>query len=154
MVRAWLASSPLPWPCCSPRWPRTSAARAAGAARWRAGTVALRARLAAAHRPSPGARFEAASLEGLPPPVVRYFRTVLRDGQPLIEVTRLRHTGTFDMGKAAPDWKPFVSDQVVTASPPGFDWDATIAMAPGLARWSTTRTSPARGSSTPRSSGW
>ena len=108
------------------------AARAAGRVRWRAGTAALRARLAAAHRPTPGARFDAASLEGLPPPVARYFRTVLRDGQPLIEVTRLRHTGTFDMGKAAPDWKPFVSDQVVTASPPGFDWDATIAMAPGL----------------------
>jgi len=107
-------------------------ARALGRARWRAGTATLRGRLAAARRPAPGACFDAGALEGLPPPVARYFQTVLRDGQPMIEVTHLRHTGTFDMGKATPAWKPFVSDQVVMARPPGFDWDATIAMAPGL----------------------
>jgi hypothetical protein len=107
-------------------------ARSLGRARWRAGTVALRTRLASVRRPDSRARFAAAAIEGLPAPVDRYFRATLRDGQPLIEVTRLRHSGTFDMGKAAPAWKPFVSDQVVTASPPGFDWDATIDLAPGI----------------------
>jgi hypothetical protein len=46
---------------------------------------------------------------------------------------RVRHTGTFNLGEGAEDnWKPFTSDQKVVTQRPGFDWDAGIAMMPGL----------------------
>ncbi len=49
----------------------------------------------------------------------------------VVEV-RVRHGGTFNMGEAADQWKPFTSDQKVVAQRPGFDWDGRIAMIPGL----------------------
>ena len=72
-------------------------------------------------------------LEGLPAPVGRYFRTVLKDGQPMVSGVRVRHEGTFNMGEGTGDnWKPFTSDQVVVAQRPGFDWNGRVAMMPGL----------------------
>jgi hypothetical protein len=45
---------------------------------------------------------------------------------------RVRHEGTFNMGEASDNWKPFTSEQVVVARRPGFDWNGRVAMAPGL----------------------
>lgn len=103
-----------------------------GARRWDAGTRDLRARLEAARQPvvPDVVRFD--ELAGLPAPVQRYFRAVLRDGQPMVTAVRLRHHGTFNTGEATPRWTPFSSDQLVITRRPGFDWDARMAMVPGL----------------------
>lgn len=104
-----------------------------GAWRWQRDTAALRERLQAHATSPPVARFDARELDGLPEPVARWFRQVLRDGQPIVAAVRVRHAGTFDMGRDRPDWKPFTSDQFVVTRRPGFDWDARIRLAPGLA---------------------
>ena len=102
--------------------------------RWGAGTRALVARLEAARTPPPVDRYEAArELPGLPPPVQRYFRTVLREGQPIVTGVTVEHRGTFNLGEAADAWKPFTSWQRVITRRPGFVWDARVSMAPGLA---------------------
>jgi hypothetical protein len=104
-----------------------------GAYRWNTETQELRARLDAARAPVRPQTVDFRELEGLPAPVGRYFRAVLRDGQPMVSGVRVRHTGTFNLGEGAEDnWKPFTSDQKVVTQRPGFDWDARIAMMPGL----------------------
>ena len=104
-----------------------------GAARWRSGTKALRAQIEAARVHSAFARYGARELGGLPAPVQRYFRAVLKDGQPIVAAANVRHTGTFNMSETGEQWKPFTSTQRVITRRPGFDWDGRIAMAPGLA---------------------
>ena len=104
-----------------------------GAYRWNTETKELRARLDAARAPVRPQTVDFRELEGLPAPVERYFRTVLKDGQPMVSDVRVRHTGTFNMGEGAEDnWKPFTSDQVVIAQRPGFDWNGRVAMMLGL----------------------
>ena len=109
-----------------------AATLALGAARWRSTTNALHARLDAARLPTEPATYDASELDGLPAPVQRYFRTVLRDGQPLISAVRIEHDGTFNTGESDDQWKPFTSTQRVVTRRPGFVWDARIAMAPGV----------------------
>jgi hypothetical protein len=103
-----------------------------GEFRWKSGTTALRGRLEAARLPTEPKVFDRRELEGLPAPVQRYFRTVLRDGQPIVAAVSVEHTGTFNSSEAAAQWKPFTSTQRVIARRPGFDWDARIAMMPGV----------------------
>jgi len=76
--------------------------------------------------------YDPRELEGLPAPVQRYFRTVLKEGQPLVAAVSIEHTGTFNMGETAEQWKPFSSTQRVVIQRPGFIWDARIRMAPGM----------------------
>jgi hypothetical protein len=108
-------------------------ALAVGAWRWQRDTAALRERLLADAEPRPVSRFDARELDGLPEPVARWFRQAMHDGQPIVAAVRVRHEGTFDMGRDRPDWKPFSSDQFVVTRRRGFDWDARIRLAPGLA---------------------
>ena len=104
-----------------------------GASRWRAGTGDLRARLAAARVAVVPATYDPGrELEGLPPPVRRFFEAALRPGQPMIAAAHISHEGTFNMGETRPNWKPFSSTEVVTIRRPGFDWDGKIRMAPGI----------------------
>ncbi len=77
-------------------------------------------------------RYDAQELEGLPAPVQRYFRGVLKDGQPIISAVTLEIAGTLNMSPTAEQWKPFTSRQRVVARRPGFLWDARIAMLPGV----------------------
>lgn len=111
--------------------------RTLGAARWtelvrthttplESGSVGAQGQL-----PSP-ARFGAHELEGLPPPVQRYFRQVLTDGQPIIVSATIEMTGTINMSATAEQWKPFTSRQRVVTRKPGFLWDAQVFMFPGL----------------------
>ncbi len=72
------------------------------------------------------------SMDPLPPPVQRYFRTVLKDGQPLVTAVRVRHQGTFNMGETSDRWGPFTSDQLVITRRPGFDWDGRVRLMPGV----------------------
>lgn len=108
-----------------------AAASAYGAARWQASTQEIRARLD--ERPSPVGpeRVDFGELAGLPAPVQRYFRAVLRDGQPVVLGAHIRHEGTFNMSETAEQWKPFTSEQWVTVQRPGFVWNGRVAMLPG-----------------------
>jgi hypothetical protein len=71
-------------------------------------------------------------LEGLPAPAERYFRTVLEDGQPMVSGARVRHSGTFNVGRQTDNWKPFTSEQLVVTRRPGFAWDGRVAMMLGV----------------------
>jgi hypothetical protein len=69
---------------------------------------------------------------GLPDPVRRYFRAVLKEGQSAVAAARLSHDGTFNMGESGEDWKGFTSTQLIVTRRPGFHWTARISMVPGL----------------------
>jgi hypothetical protein len=106
-----------------------------GARRWSRAVRALGGRLDAARIGADGrlaARFDARELEGLPAPVQRYFRAVLKDGQPIIAAATIELAGTFNMSASGDRWKTFTSRQRVVMRRPGFLWDAKVAMLPGL----------------------
>jgi hypothetical protein len=109
-----------------------TAALLLGAHRARRATRDLHARLLAGREPIRPRNYDARELDGLPEPVQRYFRAVLRDGQPIISVARFSHAGTFNMGATRARWRGFDSTQLVVTRRPGFDWDAQIDMAAGL----------------------
>ncbi len=104
-----------------------------GNARWNAGTTQILYRLDAAQIKSAPQFFNAKELDGLPEPVQRYFKTVLKEGQPIITAATVQHTGTFNMSGTAENWKPFTSTQRVVTHRPGFDWDARVELFPGIA---------------------
>ncbi len=81
---------------------------------------------------SPPTRYDARELEGLPAPVQRYFRAVLKDGQPLITAVTIDMAGSFNMAPKGEQWKPFTARQRVSTRRPGFLWDAAIALGPGV----------------------
>lgn len=100
--------------------------------RWKSGTRELRRRLEAARLPIEPKVFDSVELANAPAPVQRYFRAVLKHGQPIVAAVRVEHSGTFNMDATANRWKPFASTQRVVTHRPGFDWDARVAMMPGL----------------------
>ena len=110
-----------------------------GAKRWTGKTLALARGLDTAGAgasngagpPRPN-RHERRELEGLPAPVQRYFRTVLRDGQPVVAGAVIELAGTFNMSAGGEQWKRFTSRQRVVTRRPGFLWDAQIALFPGV----------------------
>jgi hypothetical protein len=106
--------------------------KAFGAWRWKKSAQALSARLEAARDPIAGTPYDPREIEGLPLPVQRYFRAVLREGQPIISAITITQSGTFNMNEATPSWKPFIALQRVTTRRPGFVWDARISMFPGV----------------------
>jgi hypothetical protein len=103
-----------------------------GRSRWTASTRGLLDELEAARRAAPATRYDARELEGLPPPVQRYFRAALVDGQPIITAVTIDIAGTFNMSPTGEQWKPFTSRQRVITHRPGFLWDAKISMLPGV----------------------
>ena len=109
--------------------------RAHGGRRWAASTRAL---LQALETHRMGARrqgpthYDARELEGLPAPVQRYFRAVLREGQPVITAATIDLAGRFNLSATGEQWKAFTSQQRVVTQRPGFVWNAQIALAPGL----------------------
>jgi hypothetical protein len=92
----------------------------------------MHARLEAARLAVGTQAYTADELTGLPAPVQKYFRAVLADGQPMILTASVDHTGTFNMSETGEKWRPFSSTQRVITRRPGFDWEARIAMLPGL----------------------
>ncbi len=77
-------------------------------------------------------RFEESELTGLPEPVVRYFRHVLEDSQPLVRVAHIEQDGQFRTGDDDDSWRPFTAREHFTVHPPGLLWDASIKQAPVL----------------------
>jgi hypothetical protein len=107
-----------------------------GAWRWSLATAALHEQLQAGNAaPAPSRVDLRREVHGLPAPVQRYFRAALTDGAPMVSGASVTHRGSFNMGSdpKAPHWKPFESRQAVTTRPPGFVWDASVEMAPGIA---------------------
>jgi len=103
-----------------------------GSRRWQAATDDMHATLEAARLPVGPKTYSANELIGLPAPVQRYFRAALSDGQAMISAVGVEHTGTFNMNETGEQWKPFSSTQRVLTQRPGFDWEARIAMLPGV----------------------
>lgn len=103
-----------------------------GRSRWQAGTRQLRTAILAGQMKAEPGRYDPKEVMGLPTPVRRYFESVLTDGQPMILKMEMEQEGTFNMGETAPQWKPFRATQLNVMRVLGFDWDATIAMMPGL----------------------
>jgi hypothetical protein len=66
-------------------------------------------------------------LSNLPEPVQRYFRHVLKDGQPYISYVRLTHDGQFRAGLDK-DFTNIEGEQYFTAEKPGFIWKGTTSM--------------------------
>ena len=73
-----------------------------------------------------------AMLDGLPAPVVRYFRYVLVDGQARIRLATYRQAGEIRLDPAAQKWLRFDATQWVTHAPVAFVWDAKIHLAPAF----------------------
>ena len=105
-----------------------------GATRWAEATAALHQQLDAAQAaPAAGRQFNAArDLDGLPPPVQRYLRAALTEGQRRIRSVDMAQVGTMDLGERTPRWKPFRATERFTIDRPGFVWDAAIAVFPGV----------------------
>ena len=104
-----------------------------GSRRWESMGKGMRVNLEAARRVVVRKTYDSKELIGLPAPVQRYFRTVLKDGQPIVAAVDIKHSGTFNMSASGEQWKRFTSTQRVITQRPGFDWEARIEMMPGLA---------------------
>jgi len=103
-----------------------------GRSRWQGGTRQLRTAILAGQMKAEPSHYDSREAMGLPTPVRRYFESVLTDGQPMILKMEMEQEGSFNMGESAAQWKPFRASQVNVMRVIGFDWDATIAMMPGV----------------------
>jgi hypothetical protein len=112
-----------------------AALSAYGRSRWAVTTQALLGQLEAARLPARPSRYDARELDGLPAPVQRYFRAVLREGQPIVSGVTVRHVGSFNVTALGTRdlWIPFTSEQRVVTNRPGFVWNARMALLPGIA---------------------
>ncbi len=103
-----------------------------GSYRWQSDTDKLRAELTNGQRTIKPQIYDEKELEGLPAPVQRFFRTVIKDGQAIVSAVKLSQQGLFNMSETENKWSPFTATQLVITQRPGFDWDARIQMAPGV----------------------
>lgn len=103
-----------------------------GKFRWQSDTDRLRAKLTNGRRTIKPQIYEQKELEGLPAPVQRFFRTVIKDGQAIVSAVKLSQQGLFNLNETEDKWSPFTATQLVITQRPGFDWDARIQMTPGL----------------------
>ena len=71
--------------------------------------------------------FNYKQLISLPEPVQRYFKHVLKDGQPYISYARITHDGQFKTGLDK-DWINIKGEQYATTEKPGFIWKETTSM--------------------------
>lgn len=72
-------------------------------------------------------KFRYSQLEGLPDPVQRYFRHVLKEGQQYTSFARIRHSGTFKTGLDR-GWVTIRGEQYYTVKKPGFIWKGETSM--------------------------
>src|SRR5512140_2658295 len=75
-----------------------------GTARWAESTKRLVLRLEGARMPAIMSRYDAHELDSSPAPVQRYFRAVLKDGQPIVSSVTVEHTGTFNLKQPGEQW--------------------------------------------------
>ncbi|MEG3985748.1 hypothetical protein QUA13_01105 [Microcoleus sp. S28C3] len=103
-----------------------------GSYRWESDTDRLRAKLTNGRRTIKPKIYDPKEIEGLPEPVQRFFRTVIKDGQAIVAAVKLSQQGLFNMSETENKWSPFTATQFVITQRLGFDWDARIQMAPGV----------------------
>lgn len=103
-----------------------------GSYRWQSDTDRLRAKLTNGRRTIKPQIYDQKEIEGLPEPVQRFFRTVIKDGQAIVAAVKLSQQGLFNMSETENKWSPFTATQFVITQRLGFDWDARIQMAPGV----------------------
>ncbi len=104
-----------------------------GSARWASATKEQMALLEAAKLPASTSRYDAREIDSLPAPVQRYFRAVLKDGQPLIAAATFELAGKINMSASGGEqWKHFTSTQRAVIHRPGFLWNGSVAMLPGI----------------------
>lgn len=78
----------------------------------------------------------------LPPVVKRYLQKAIQttDDHPtsarLVQATTFSQVGVFQTQPTNP-WTSFTANQVISANPPGFVWDASVALFPWLPKWPT-----------------
>ena len=77
----------------------------------------------------PPAVFDSASLDQLPPPVARYLKNAITNGHPIVRAAKATQEADFFINGG---WRRLTATQHFVTSPPGFVWDARIAMAPML----------------------
>lgn len=99
---------------------------------WQSDTDKVRAKLVSGQQIIKPKIYDQKEIEGLPAPVQRFFKTVLKDGQAIASAVKLSQQGQFNMSETEDKWSPFTATQLVITQRPGFDWDARIQMAPGL----------------------
>jgi len=104
-----------------------------GARHWARVSQATLAALEATRLPATAARYDAHEIEGLPAPVQRYFRAVLKDGQRIVTAVSLRHSGSMNLSIRGARWFRFSSSQRVLTRRPGFVWNARLVLVPGIA---------------------
>ena len=70
--------------------------------------------------------FQFKEIETLPEPVQRYFKFVMKDGQPFISYARLKHDGKFKTGLKNP-WVNITGEEYFATQRPGFIWKGTTS---------------------------
>ena len=103
-----------------------------GSRLWNSSTAEMHARMEAARLPVERMTYSPDELVGLPAPVQKYFRAVLKHGQPIVSGVHIKLSGTINMSATGEKWKRFTSTQQVVVRRPGFDWEGRIEMMPGL----------------------
>jgi hypothetical protein len=78
---------------------------------------------------APAQKFTYNQLNGLPEPVQRYFKHVLKDGQEYIRIVRLKQTGEF-RAKESDRWVPLEAEQYSATISPSFVWHARLKPTP------------------------
>ncbi|MHB1085886.1 MAG: DUF6544 family protein [Thiobacillus sp.] len=68
------------------------------------------------------------SFSGLPPPVARYFKHVLKNDQKLIKTARMHQSGVLRTSTKTDGWSSFTARQVVAPPATGFVWNAKVEM--------------------------
>jgi len=76
---------------------------------------------------SSGNTYKQEQIVDLPEAVQRYFKHVLKEGQPFIRYVRFTHEGQFKNG-AGKDWMNIKGEQYVTTEKPGFIWKGTTSL--------------------------
>lgn len=68
------------------------------------------------------------SFSELPPPVSRYFKHVLVDGQKLIRTARIRQSGVLRTSAMNTKWSAFTAQQLIVTALTSFIWNAKVEM--------------------------
>jgi hypothetical protein len=71
--------------------------------------------------------YHSQDIDTLPEPVQRYFKLVLKEGQPYISYVRMTHDGQFKSGLDK-EWVNITGVQYATTSTPGFIWKGTTSL--------------------------
>lgn len=103
-----------------------------GARRWRSTSRIFLERLRNPRPDVPPLVYDEQEIRGLPDPVVRFFRAVLRPGQPMVRQASVLQEGTIRLGESEGGWRPFTACQVYSVRPAGFLWDARVRLPLGL----------------------